>query len=613
MISCPYKGLVPYTEEDAAYFFGRSIERRIIADNLQACRLTVLYGASGVGKSSVLSAGLAYDLRNDPDSILVTIRNWRDDPLFNLNATLSRRFLSIPGFSGATLKPEDRDFYHKLDEHLTSSDRTLLVVLDQFEEYFQYHPNENGAGTFIEEFPRLANERDLPIHFLISVGEDSLASLDRFKQQIPDLLDNRLSIDFLSPEAAKDAILRPLDKFNENMLGAPIIMTEHLAANVVQQIIEAQGTERWRVQTPYLQLVLTRWWERETELGSRMMRAETLTEMGGVKKIVNEYLQTILTKLEPREQSATAAAFAFMVTPAGRKIAQTTSELAGSIHSERSDLESLLEKLCGARVLTSVPPPRGGSSNEKCYEFAHDVVAKAALEWREQFRQVQDLATKEALLEAETRRATKFRRLAWSLPGLLLILIIAVTIAGYVIRGNIEERNRLRADPLLLETDGQLKALQNNYEALRDHPDTQQDVNARADQLIKQILSIDDKNLNWSAQLFKYEHVCYAWGIVGSTAINSAMRLKASENMLEACGRANAIISKVNSTLKWIEVDQTLPRVDRLSAVGICIRWQITRDPADLIKIRELIKNLPPAYIARTSGKNRDLATLLGG
>ena len=51
----PYKGLVPYTEEDAALFFGRDAERSIIIANLRSSRFTLLYGPSGVGKSSVVS------------------------------------------------------------------------------------------------------------------------------------------------------------------------------------------------------------------------------------------------------------------------------------------------------------------------------------------------------------------------------------------------------------------------------------------------------------------------------------------------------------------------------------------------------------------------------
>ena len=63
MPGSPYKGLTAYAAQDAAFFFGREDEREIIAANLVATRLTVIYGASGVGKSSLLHAGVARDLR----------------------------------------------------------------------------------------------------------------------------------------------------------------------------------------------------------------------------------------------------------------------------------------------------------------------------------------------------------------------------------------------------------------------------------------------------------------------------------------------------------------------------------------------------------------------
>lgn len=63
LLSCPYKGLIPYGEEDASIFFGREDWCTIIANNLLASRLTLLYGASGVGKSSVLQAGVANRLK----------------------------------------------------------------------------------------------------------------------------------------------------------------------------------------------------------------------------------------------------------------------------------------------------------------------------------------------------------------------------------------------------------------------------------------------------------------------------------------------------------------------------------------------------------------------
>ncbi len=54
----PYVGLAPFETEHADYFFGRSLDSAVLADNVLARPITVLYGASGVGKSSVLNVGL---------------------------------------------------------------------------------------------------------------------------------------------------------------------------------------------------------------------------------------------------------------------------------------------------------------------------------------------------------------------------------------------------------------------------------------------------------------------------------------------------------------------------------------------------------------------------
>ena len=61
----PYKGLAAFedSELDALLFFGRERERDVIVANLLASKLTILYGPSGVGKSSVLRAAVARRLR----------------------------------------------------------------------------------------------------------------------------------------------------------------------------------------------------------------------------------------------------------------------------------------------------------------------------------------------------------------------------------------------------------------------------------------------------------------------------------------------------------------------------------------------------------------------
>src|SRR6476646_2267276 len=60
---CPYVGLVPFDEKEAAFFFGRDREIEMIVANITAARLTLLFAPSGVGKSSVLRAGVLPRLR----------------------------------------------------------------------------------------------------------------------------------------------------------------------------------------------------------------------------------------------------------------------------------------------------------------------------------------------------------------------------------------------------------------------------------------------------------------------------------------------------------------------------------------------------------------------
>jgi hypothetical protein len=84
----PYQGLVPYTEADAEWFFGRDEWAEMLADNFRAYRITVLYGTSGVGKTSLLGAGM--------------LRRLGDEAAENVAAFGSPRFLPV-GFSAWSL------------------------------------------------------------------------------------------------------------------------------------------------------------------------------------------------------------------------------------------------------------------------------------------------------------------------------------------------------------------------------------------------------------------------------------------------------------------------------------------------------------------------------
>ena len=205
---CPYKGLASYedSEVDVRFFFGREGEREIICANLMASKLTVLYGETGVGKSSVLRAGVAHSLRSRGDALGVVVFDaWKDDPAAGLVAALA---------ASAGVEPR-ATLADTLEACSAKLDGDVYVILDGVEEYFLYHEGETGPGTFFSELPEAVKRPGLRASFLLAIREDALAKLDRFKASIPNLFGNYLRLAHLDREAAKSAILGPVDRYNE--------------------------------------------------------------------------------------------------------------------------------------------------------------------------------------------------------------------------------------------------------------------------------------------------------------------------------------------------------------------------------------------------------------
>src|SRR5437588_7429156 len=89
----PFVGLANYSEADTKVFFGRKIERQTLIGNLRVSRFTVLYAQSGVGKSSLLRAGVVARLqelaknnprRNTPRYVPAICSSWGGDAVENL-------------------------------------------------------------------------------------------------------------------------------------------------------------------------------------------------------------------------------------------------------------------------------------------------------------------------------------------------------------------------------------------------------------------------------------------------------------------------------------------------------------------------------------------------
>jgi len=339
---CPYVGLQPYTEEERDFFFGRERDQRVIASNLYASSMTVLYGASGVGKSSVLMAGVVPMLRTKPRTAVVVFRDWqRPDFLTALKGEC------LKSVALATKKAVKTSVDRPLDELLFSAGEefggTILILLDQFEEYFLYHPESDADNPFDGEFARAVNRDDVDANFLLALREDGLSRLDRFRARIPNLMGNLLRLRHLDAAAAEEAIRKPLAAYNDRLKTgeATVAIEDDLVGTIIDQVRsgsvslapaagagQARAVEdEARIETPFLQLVLTRLWEEERSANSHTLQLTTLQKLGGAQEIVRTHLDAVMAKLEQREQSLCAGFFDRLVTPSGTKVACRLDDL----------------------------------------------------------------------------------------------------------------------------------------------------------------------------------------------------------------------------------------------------------------------------------------------
>ncbi len=482
----PYVGLTFYTRDDAAMFFGREAERTVLISNLRASRLTLLYAGSGVGKSSLLRAGVASRLSElaahslmevgTPEAIPVVFSSWRDEPTDDLIKEIRKavaRF--VPG--GALDELEHPHLVDVLDAASDAANATVLIILDQFEEYFLY---QSRKGRFADEVAACLNHNDLRANFLISIREDAYARLgDLFQGRIDNVYGNYLHLENLNRKTAREAIEKPIKRFNELHPDEPPVEIEPAPGNTgsISPLVDAvltqlspdqfgsdqtgkgavngangSGRVNDAIAAPYLQLVMKRLWETELENGSRTLRLGTLDELGGAQTIVKTHVDRALSDLEPHERETALDVFRYLVTPSGTKIALSAVDLVALAGDNTSrtpgEVETLLERMSSGdiRILRPVPPAPGGDGRTR-FEISHDLLAPAILDWRtrqtaiQAERQAHERAAQlerekreaEERAAEERRRAAEERRRARMFKGLAIaagVLLVACIVGG---------------------------------------------------------------------------------------------------------------------------------------------------------------------------------------
>jgi hypothetical protein len=465
----PWPSLHAFTEENHSYFRGRDREVEELVRRIRRQTLTILFGVSGLGKTSLLQAGVFPALTKAgflPILVRLDHESHEVDVVDQLRKAIADRLEVSPEVALRELPPGDSlwSLFHRKVSALRSRDRNvcLILVFDQFEEIFTRWlgspEGESRRRHFLSELASLVEnrppeelktrlERDASIigdydfasetcRIVISLREDYLPHLEDLKGRLPSVMENRFRLSAMDSQQALDAILGP----------GHAVVSESVAREIISFIGAResgdadQGQTRLEIDPALLSLICS-------ELNAQRI-VDNLPQIslellhGRSHRILDEFYLRCFEFL-PEEQGAAARAFVEdrLLTPAGHRGTVAVETAKAELAAAGVDSHAIY-KLVHRRLLQV--DERHGLHR---VELAHDVLTKVVTEnrnRRHELNAIEELRKRESaeLADAKERAdsaAAQIRRLrkarlaygsagaAFALLCVGLALLVAVT------------------------------------------------------------------------------------------------------------------------------------------------------------------------------------------
>jgi WD40 repeat protein len=330
----PFKGLRPFYEEDAEYFCGRDEDVETVMNMLLVHRLTILHGVAGVGKKSFLWAGVVPAMKQEtkrnwecwgsPELGIVVFpktedpQAWLHEPLRNLKDEIGKQMRAV-GVDCFSLGPDESlgDFLKAIATRLNSPHGIgrLYLILDQFERCLHEEETDVMNNNLLTSFVEIINREDIPVHTLIALPSSDISKLKPLERFIPRFWDHRYELKHLDKEAATQAILEPIRRYNAQRPNHEAVALEEEESFVLKLLkdIGAESHDRgglsaaWKIEAPYLQLVMQRLWQKEgIPEQSHVIRLITYDSLEGTKGIVQEHVDQTMAQLDQTERDMAA-------------------------------------------------------------------------------------------------------------------------------------------------------------------------------------------------------------------------------------------------------------------------------------------------------------------
>ena len=371
---CPYRGLEPFTEADAEFFFGRERAVEHLLEHLrQEPRFLAVLGPSGSGKSSLVQAGLIPRLcrgavpRSDRWAFIPPIRPGRN-PFGELEAA---------GLSGASqgLVEAVQNW-----QNLHPEAERLALMLDQFEEFLVDCPEET-CREFVAQLVALLDS-PLPVTVILVMRDDFYSRFAREARPLVKWLERGLANVplTLEPEEVRAIVEKPAQAVG-------LDLEKGLADIIVRDVTEAAPQGVSGTILPLLEFALTGLWERREE---GLLTHAAYQAVGGVTGGLTHWADGVLSRLDKEQSQLARRVLTDLVhlgdesrnIPDSRR-RRTLDELCR--HEEKREaVHEVVRLLADARLLST---GRDLSTGQETVELIHDALLR---EWGQLREWLQD-------------------------------------------------------------------------------------------------------------------------------------------------------------------------------------------------------------------------------
>ncbi|MBD1887270.1 WD40 domain-containing protein [Microcoleus vaginatus] len=467
----------------------QDIKRIIQRIGTPACKLTIIHGQSGVGKSSIIQAGLVPALQlttfNARDVLPVLLQSYHDWAR-DCGQCLSSGIKKIKGVSLST--PIDTPTAI-LEQLRINQNRNLLTVLifDQFEEFFFAYQDQTSRREFYDFLAECLNQVG-ELKIILSLREDYLFYLLEWNRA------SNLSI--IDNDILNKNICYYLGKFS--ISDAKIVvqtLTERvqlsLSEDLVNALVEDLAGEVREVRSIELQIVGMQLEKRQI---TQLSEYQQLGNQAKVK-LVEEFLAEVIADCGKDNREIAELVLYLLTDENNTRPQKTWVELAAGLGSEAEKLELVLEIVVKSGLVLEVP-----ATPIERYQLVHDYLVSFIRKFPgEESRKIreklkQNEAEKQILAEARQRaeqllaatvRKTK-RLSAISITGVIVTVFLAQSALFGWQQVN-KELTLVRLDQWgndasrLFESDNQIEALISAVEIGKQLKATVKDVRFLAD------------------------------------------------------------------------------------------------------------------------------------